>query len=135
MNEVIVPTFVTKVTEYLCSGWFFLHTNFDSFTSLFDGFFYHSKGIVVLSLNLERYFTCDHFFLKLWWFKDCHFGHFGTINARYISRYYSVSGDLICLKNPTLYGVYFCNLHFIWRVGGWVLQKSFTKKNSFFCYI
>ena len=25
-------------------------------------FLYHSKGIVALSLNLKRYFTCDHFF-------------------------------------------------------------------------
>ena len=32
----IVPTFDTKVTEYLCSGWvFFLQTNFDFLTSLF----------------------------------------------------------------------------------------------------
>ena len=29
---------------------------------MFDGnFVYHSKAIVVLSLNLKRYFTCDHF--------------------------------------------------------------------------
>ena len=33
---VIVPTFDTKVTEYLCSGWvFFLQTNFDFLTSHF----------------------------------------------------------------------------------------------------
>ena len=32
----IVPTFDTKVTEYLCSGWvFFLQTNFDFLTSHF----------------------------------------------------------------------------------------------------
>ena len=43
-------------------GFFFLQTNFDFLTSHFDGIFlYHSKGIVVLSLNLKRYFTCDHF--------------------------------------------------------------------------
>ena len=44
---VIVPTFVTKVTAYLCSGWVII-------------------------------------FRKVMGFKDC---HFGTIDARYISRY------------------------------------------------
>ena len=38
---------------------FFRH---DFLTNHFDGIFlYHSKGIVVLSLNLNRYFSCDHF--------------------------------------------------------------------------
>ena len=33
---LVVPTFDTKVTEYLCSGWvFFLQTNFDFLTSHF----------------------------------------------------------------------------------------------------
>ena len=27
-------------------------------------FFYRSKGIVVLSFNLKRYFTCDNFLLS-----------------------------------------------------------------------
>ena len=64
---VIVPTFDTKVTEYLRSGgFFFLQTNFDFLTNHFydilDGIvLYHSKGIVVLSLNLKRYFICDPF--------------------------------------------------------------------------
>ena len=64
IGTVIVPIFDTKVTEYLCSGWvFFLQTNFDFLTSLFltDFFLYHSKSIVVLGLNLKRYFTCDYF--------------------------------------------------------------------------
>ena len=35
-QPVIVPTFGTKVTEYLCSGgFFFLQTNFDFLTSHF----------------------------------------------------------------------------------------------------
>ena len=52
---VFVPTFITKVTEYLCSSGFF-------FRQICDRIFkYHSKGIVFLSLNLKRYFTCDHF--------------------------------------------------------------------------
>ena len=37
--------------------------------------------------------------MKLWGFKDCHFGQFGTINARYISLYQRVSGMLIPLRN------------------------------------
>ena len=41
---------------------FFLQANFDFLTSHFwrNFFKYHSKGIVVLSSNLKRYFTCDH---------------------------------------------------------------------------
>ena len=60
---IVAPTFDTKVTEYLCSGWvfFLLQTNFD-FLAVFDEIFlYHSKAIVFLSLNLKRYFTFDHF--------------------------------------------------------------------------
>ena len=35
-SSLVVPTFDTKVTEYLCSGWvFFLQTNFDFLTSHF----------------------------------------------------------------------------------------------------
>ena len=60
---IFVPTFDTKETEYLCSGWVFFSSDklrlFDQ--SFLTEFFYHSKGIVVLSSNLKRYFTCDHF--------------------------------------------------------------------------
>ena len=60
---LIVPTFDTKVTEDLCSGGFFFFRQNSTFKlAIFDGiFFYYSKGIVVLSLNLKIYFTCDHF--------------------------------------------------------------------------
>ena len=35
-GSLFVPSFDTKVTEYLCSGWaFFLQTNFDFLTSHF----------------------------------------------------------------------------------------------------
>ena len=44
-----------------CSGWFFLQTNFDFSTIHFWRFFFVSRKVVVLSLNLERCFTCDHF--------------------------------------------------------------------------
>ena len=48
-----VLTFVTKVTEYLCSVWgFFLETNFDFLNSHFEVIFLNDpKSIVVLSLN------------------------------------------------------------------------------------
>ena len=61
-------------TDYYCSdfrdesnGVFVLGVVFSDKLRLFNepfsiGFFlYHSKNIVVLSLNLERYFTCDYF--------------------------------------------------------------------------
>ena len=65
----------TKSNDFFCSDFcnesigtfvlgvgFFLQTNFDLLTSRFrPQFLHHSKAIVVLSLNLKRYFTCDHF--------------------------------------------------------------------------
>ena len=62
--QVIVPTFVTKVTEYLCSGWgfFFFSQKWLVKKSKFVWVFkYHSKGIVILSSSLKRYSTCDSF--------------------------------------------------------------------------
>ena len=75
--EFIVPTFDTKVTEYLCSGWVIFSSdkfrlfneNFfisferyccpDKFRLFNDKFFlYHSKGIVVLT-NFD--FLTSHF--------------------------------------------------------------------------
>ena len=63
IGHLIVPTFDTKVTEYLCLGWvFFLQTIFDFLTEHFDRILkYHSKGIFDLSSNLKIYFTCDLF--------------------------------------------------------------------------
>ena len=44
---------------------FFLQTNFDFQLTIFEKIFlYHSKAIVVPSINLKRYFTCDLFFRK-----------------------------------------------------------------------
>ena len=61
-QTIIVPSFVMKVTEYLCTGWFFfLQTNFDFELAILTGFLYQSKSCVVLSLNVERYFSCDFF--------------------------------------------------------------------------
>ena len=52
---VSVPTFLTRLTDYLCSGWVFLFRQISTFKlAIFDGIFkYHSKDIVVLSLNLR----------------------------------------------------------------------------------
>ena len=64
-------------------------------------------------------------------FKDAILGKFGTIKARYISRYLRVSGDLIRLRNSSklvqkslyaiigiIIGAKSIFLYFIWRVGG-----------------
>ena len=56
---VIVPTFDTKVTEYLCSGWvFFLQTNFDFLTSHFrrNYFFISFKMYCCPKLKFEKIF-------------------------------------------------------------------------------
>ena len=43
-------------------GFFFFRQISTFYLAIFDGIFlYHSKAIVVLSLYLKRYFTCDHF--------------------------------------------------------------------------
>ena len=43
-------------------GFFFFRQISTFELAIFDRIFlYRSKGIVVLSLNLKRYFTCDHF--------------------------------------------------------------------------
>ena len=45
----------------LAVGFFFRQIS-TSLLAIFDGIFsHHSKAIVVLSLNLKRYFTCDCF--------------------------------------------------------------------------
>ena len=47
------------------------------------------------------------FFVKLYGLKDCHFGQFWTINARFISRYQRVSVDLFRLC---------CELYYLNRI-------------------
>ena len=77
-------------------------------------------------------------FRKVTGSKDCHFGQFGTNNARYNSRYLRVSGELIHLRNRfklvkrslfaiigLLQGAKFILLDFIWRVG-----DGFSKKKN-----
>ena len=93
---------VRSIKPYFCSdfryesngifvlgvGFFFLQTNFDFLTSLFwRTFFISFKRFCCPELKFEKIFHLSSFFVKLWGFKDCHFGQFGTINARYISRY------------------------------------------------
>ena len=71
------------------------------------------------------------FFVKFLGCKDCHFGQFGTITARHISRYKRVSGDLIRPRSRSksvkgilfgiidvLLGAKFVTLYLTWRVGG-----------------
>ena len=98
---IIVPTFDTKVTENLRSGWvFFLQTNFDFLTSHFwQKFFISFKRYRCLELKFEKIFYLWSFFVKLWGFKDCHFGQFGTINARYISCFNAQAENLSVLKS------------------------------------
>ena len=85
---IFVPTFVTKVTEYLCSGWvFFLPTKFDFLISRFWRNFLKSfKRQCCLELKFEKIFLLWSFFVQLLGFKDWHFGQFGTNNAQNISR-------------------------------------------------
>ena len=116
-------------------GCFFLQTNFDFLTSHFwRNFFISFKRYCCSELKFEKIFHLWSFFVELWGFKDCHFGHFeqfGTINARYNSRYKRVSGDLIRLIKRSklverssfaiidlLQGTKSLFLYFIWRVGG-----------------
>ena len=64
-------------------GFFFLQTNFDFLTSHFwRNFFISFESYCCLELKFEKIFHLWSFFVKLWGFKDCHFGQFGTINAR-----------------------------------------------------
>ena len=72
-------------------GFFFLQTNFDFLTSHFRrNFFISFKLYCCLELKCEKIFHLWSFFVKLWGFKSCHFGHFdqfGTFNARYNLSY------------------------------------------------
>ena len=78
-------------------------------------------------------------------FKDRHFGQFRTINARYISCYLRVSGDLIrrrnrsklversCFSLTDFFQVAkFILLFSIWRVGDDFHKKNLKFKNFFF---
>ena len=102
-SSFVVPTFDAKETEYLFSGGvFFLETNFDFLTSIFWLIFYIIQKVFCPQLKIEKIFHLWSSFVKLWGFKDCCFGHFdqfGTINARYNSRYKRVSEDLIRFIN------------------------------------
>ena len=100
IGPLIIPTFDTKVTEYLCLGWvFFLQTSFDFLTSLFwRNFKISIKTYCWPELKFENIFHLWSFFVKLWGLEYCHSCQFGTINARYISRRYRLSVELIRLE-------------------------------------
>ena len=126
---IFVPTFDT--------GWvFFSSDKFRLFNWPFlTEFFFIIQKVLLFWAQIWKDIHLWSFFVKLWGFKDCHFGHFdqfGTINARYISGYYRVSGDLIRLRNRSklfegslfavndlLQGTKSTLMFFIWRVGGW----------------
>ena len=56
-NSDICSEFRTKVPEYLCSDRVLFSDKIPFLTSHFwQNFLVHSKGIVVLSLNVKRYF-------------------------------------------------------------------------------
>ena len=97
-QTIIVPTFVTKVTDYLCSGWFFcLQINFDFLTSYcWRDFFISFRKYCCPELKFGKIFYLWSFSVKFWGLK---LPKFGTINARYISRNLRVSGDLIRHRN------------------------------------
>ena len=63
IGHLIVPTFDTNVTKYLCLSGFFFFRQISTFKlAIYDGILKnHSKGIVDLSSNLKKYFTCDLF--------------------------------------------------------------------------
>ena len=134
-------------------GFFLLQTNFDFLISHFwRNFFMSFKKYCCPELKFEKIFHLWSFFVKLWGFKDCHFGHsdqFGTINARYNSRYFRVSRDLIRLINRSklversLFAIIdliqvtkSIFLYFIWHVGGWFSFKNsnFRRKKNFILF-
>ena len=67
-SKVIVSTFVTKVTEYLCSRWVFFQTNFHFSTSHFWRSFVSIsfQNYCCLELKLKKIFHRWSFFAKLW---------------------------------------------------------------------
>ena len=61
-RKAFLPTFDKKSNGIFVPGLgFFLQTNFAFLTSTLSNCFYHSKGIVVLSLSLRNFFTFHHF--------------------------------------------------------------------------
>ena len=72
-------------------GWFFLRTIFDFLTKIFQQIFlYYAKGIAVFDHLPVVSYLC---------FNVCQNSQFATINDRYYSRYYRVSGDLTLRRN------------------------------------
>ena len=128
---------------------FFSSAHFDFLNSHFDGFLFISfQSYCCPKLKIEKMYHLWSFFVKLWGFKDCHFSHFWTINAWYISRYQRVSANLIRPRNRSklvqgsLYALIFrffkksITLYLIWRVEGFLYKKAqFLLISILFCYI
>ena len=85
-SSLFNPTTDTKVTEYL-SG-FFSSVKLRVFNWPFWTEFVKSFEIYCCpELKFEKIFHLWLFFVRFWGFKDCNCRQFGTINARYSSRY------------------------------------------------
>ena len=81
-------------------GFFFFRQISTFQLAIFDGTFFISfERYCCPELKFEKIFYLWSFFVMLRGFKDCHFCQFGTVNARYISRYSRVSVELIRLRN------------------------------------
>ena len=81
-QSALFSDFVTKITEYLCSEWFFSSYELWLFTWPFlTEFFNFVQRVFYTELKFEKIFLLWSFFVELWGFKDCHFGQCRTINA------------------------------------------------------
>ena len=61
-KHFVVPTFVTKLTEYLCLGCFFFFRQISTLNEpLLTEFFISFKKYCFKKYNLKLYFTCDNF--------------------------------------------------------------------------
>ena len=71
---VFVSTFVTKVTEYLCSGWVFFFKQVSFFyLAIFDG------SHCSLKLVLKKFLACDHFLQSYWGLKIAILANLGQL--------------------------------------------------------
>ena len=63
---IVVPTFVTKVTEYFCSGGFFSPDKIRFLTRHFLTKVFHIiKKVIFFELKYEKIFHLGSFFVKL----------------------------------------------------------------------
>ena len=135
-----VPTFITKVTEYLCLGvGSFSSDKFRFLTSHFWRIFVTSiESFCCPKLKFERNFHLWSLFVKLWGFKDCHFcfALFTRKRGLFLLRNHSklVHGKLYAIID-SLVGAKFITLYLIWRVGYVFTNLNFFRKKISFYFI